>query len=104
MGRYSIDAKRGPQGAGGSRPRADGAWTNRQRNDGTLFSSRQWIWKKYRGMPTVTAGQTIQSIDGKLKPGHDWRLQVTDEFANTLRELQVSARKPKQGRVPAVFS
>jgi hypothetical protein len=47
-------------------------------------------WKE----ATVTAGKTIQNIDGKLKPGHDWRLQVTDEFANTLYELHVSARKP----------
>ena len=48
-------------------------------------------WKE----ATVMAGQTIQSIDGKLKPGHDWRLQVTDEFANPLYELQVTARKPR---------
>jgi uncharacterized protein DUF6894 len=47
-------------------------------------------WKE----ATVTAGQVIQNIDGKLRPGHDWRLQVTDEFANTLYELHVSARKP----------
>ena len=48
-------------------------------------------WKE----ATVMAGQTIQSIDGKLRPGHDWRLQVTDEFANPLYELHVSARKPR---------
>ena len=48
-------------------------------------------WKE----ATVTAGKTIQNIDGKLRPGHDWRMQVTDEFANTLYELQVTARKPK---------
>ena len=48
-------------------------------------------WKE----ATVIAGKTIQNIDGKLRPGHDWRLQVTDEFANTLYELQVTARKPK---------
>ena len=49
-------------------------------------------WKE----ATVTAGQMIQDIDGKLRPGHDWRLQVTDEFANTLFELQVTARKPSR--------
>jgi hypothetical protein len=37
----------------------------------------------------------IQNIDGKLRPGHDWRLHVTDEFTNILYEIQVSARKPK---------
>ena len=48
-------------------------------------------WKE----ATVTAGQILQSIDGKLKPGHDWRMQVTDEFAIPLFELLLSARKPK---------
>jgi hypothetical protein len=46
---------------------------------------------------TVTAGKIIQNIDGKLRPDHDWRMQVTDEFANTIYELQVSARKPRTG-------
>ena len=45
-------------------------------------------WKE----ATVTAGQMLQDIDGKLKPGHDWRMEVTDEFANTLFVLQVSAK------------
>jgi hypothetical protein len=30
------------------------------------------------------AGQVLQSIDGKLKPGHDWCMEVTDEFRNPL--------------------
>jgi hypothetical protein len=50
-------------------------------------------WKE----ATVTAGKIIQNIDGKLRRGHDWRMQVTDEFANTIYELQVSARKPQTG-------
>jgi hypothetical protein len=50
-------------------------------------------WKE----ATVTAGKIIQNIDGRLRPDHDWRMQVTDEFANTLYELQVSARKPQTG-------
>jgi hypothetical protein len=31
---------------------------------------------------TVIAGQTLQSLDGKLQPGREWRMEVTDEFAN----------------------
>ena len=46
-------------------------------------------WKE----ATVTAGQILQDIDGKLKPGHDWKMEVTDEFANTLFILQVSAKR-----------
>jgi hypothetical protein len=33
---------------------------------------------------TVTAGQILQSLDGKLTPDKDWRMEVTDEFANPL--------------------
>jgi len=31
---------------------------------------------------TVTAGQIIQDLDGKLRPGKQWRLEVTDEFTS----------------------
>jgi hypothetical protein len=40
---------------------------------------------------TVTAGQIIQDLDGKLRPGQDWRLEVTDEFANPLYVIDVRA-------------
>ena len=43
---------------------------------------------------TVTAGQMLQSLDGKLQPGLDWRMEVTDEFANTLYVINVSAKTP----------
>jgi hypothetical protein len=39
--------------------------------------------------------QMIQNIDGRLKAGHDWKMEVTDEFANVLYVIQVSARTPK---------
>lgn len=43
---------------------------------------------------TVMAGQTLQSIDGKLQPGREWRMEVTDEFANRLYVLHINAEKP----------
>lgn len=42
---------------------------------------------------TVAAGQTLQSIDGKLKPGRDWRMEVADEFQNTLFMLHINVRQ-----------
>lgn len=42
---------------------------------------------------TVTAGRLLQSLDGKLQPGRDWRMEVTDEFANPLYVIQVSAKR-----------
>ena len=44
---------------------------------------------------TVTAGQMLQGIDGKLKPGRGWRMEVTDEFQNTIYVLHIQAEKPK---------
>jgi hypothetical protein len=41
----------------------------------------------------VTAGQLLQSLDGKLQPGRDWRMEVTDEFANPLYVIQISAKR-----------
>jgi hypothetical protein len=35
----------------------------------------------------------LQGIDGKLKPGLDWRMEVTDEFANPLYVIRVRAER-----------
>ncbi|WFU74942.1 MULTISPECIES: hypothetical protein [unclassified Bradyrhizobium] len=49
-------------------------------------------WKE----ATVVAGQTLQSIDGNLVPGREWRLEVADEFENTILVLRINAEVPKQ--------
>ena len=49
---------------------------------------------------TVTAGQIIQDLDGRLRPGQDWRLEVTDEFANPLYVIQVTADQIKYDHGP----
>jgi hypothetical protein len=41
---------------------------------------------------TITAGQILQSLDGKLQPGGDWRMEVTDEFGHPLYIISVSAK------------
>ena len=41
---------------------------------------------------TITTGQILQGLDGKLQPGRDWRMEVTDEFANPLFVINVSAK------------
>jgi hypothetical protein len=40
---------------------------------------------------TTMAGQILQDMDGRLRPGQTWRLEVTDEFANPLLAIQVHA-------------
>jgi hypothetical protein len=44
---------------------------------------------------TRMAGDIIKDIDGKLRPGHDWKLEVEDEFKNVLWALHVKAEQPK---------
>lgn len=59
--------------------------------EGEELPDVQAAWRE----ATVTAGQIIQDLDGRLKPGKDWRLEVTDEFANPLYVIHVSADRAK---------
>ena len=42
-----------------------------------------------------TTHTKMMILDGKLVPGRDWRMEVTDEFQNTLYVLLIQAQKPK---------
>jgi hypothetical protein len=55
---------------------------------GEQLTDLEAAWKE----ATVTAGQILQDLDGKLQPGVDWRLEVTDEFANLLFVINVNAK------------
>jgi hypothetical protein len=59
--------------------------------EGEELPDQHAAWKE----ATVMAGQILQGLDGRLKPGHDWRMDVTDEFRNTLFILHIAARKPR---------
>lgn len=59
--------------------------------EGEELPDKHAAWKE----ATVMAGQILQDIDGKLAPGRDWRMEVTDEVENTLYILHIQAEKPK---------
>ena len=59
-------------------------------DEGEELLDKHATWKE----ATVTAGQILQSLDGKLKPGHDWKMEVTDEFRDPLFVLHISAQRP----------
>ncbi|SHN80676.1 DUF6894 family protein [Bradyrhizobium erythrophlei] len=59
-------------------------------DQGEELPDKHAAWKE----ATETAGQILQDIDGKLTPGRDWRMEVTDEFQNTLFVLHISAEEP----------
>ena len=55
---------------------------------GEELPDRHAAWKE----ATITAGQILQGLDGKLQPNRDWRMEVTDEFANPLFLINVSVK------------
>jgi hypothetical protein len=57
--------------------------------DGEELPDKLAAWKE----ATVTAGQILQDIDGRFRLGREWRMEVTDEFANTLYVIHVNAEK-----------
>jgi hypothetical protein len=63
--------------------------TTRLDDEGEELPDKHAAWKE----ATVMAGQMLQNLDGRLKPGHDWRMEVCDEFRNTLFVLHISADK-----------
>jgi hypothetical protein len=54
---------------------------------GTELPDKHAAW----GTATRICGDFIREIDGELKPGREWRLEVTDEFANPLYVIHVNA-------------
>jgi hypothetical protein len=58
---------------------------------GEELADKHAAWKE----ATIMAGQILQDMDGDFAPGQTWQLQVTDEFANALFNIQVHAEKRK---------
>jgi len=42
---------------------------------------------------TMIAGELLRDVNGKLKPGQDLQLEVTDEFRNRLYMIRISAEE-----------
>jgi hypothetical protein len=42
---------------------------------------------------TITAGEILRDIDGKLQQGREWRMEVTDEFDNLIFIIHINAEK-----------
>ena len=62
--------------------------------EGEVLEDKHAAWAE----ATKVAGQTIKDIDGKLRPGHEWRLEVSDEFGGALWEIRVAAKDKRRCR------
>lgn len=58
-------------------------------HDGMELPDKNAAWEE----ATKATGEIIKDIDGSLIPGHDWRMEITDEFANPIWEIHVKAIK-----------
>ena len=54
--------------------------------DGEELADRNAAWEE----ATRSTGLSIRDLDGRLKPGVEWRLEVTDEFANRICSIRVN--------------
>jgi hypothetical protein len=54
---------------------------------GTELPDKQAAWAE----ATKSCGDLIRRIDGDLKPGREWRMEVTDEFANPIYVIHINA-------------
>jgi hypothetical protein len=57
----------------------------RQDPDGIELPDVHAAWHE----ATTAAGEMLKELDGNLRPGHDWCMQVNDEFENTLLEIHI---------------
>lgn len=60
-------------------------------DQGEVLPDKHAAWQE----ATVTAGQILQSLDGRLKPDREWRMEVMDEFQKPLYVLRIHAETPK---------
>jgi hypothetical protein len=54
---------------------------------GRSFLDKRAAWAE----ATKSCGDLIRNIDGDLRPGHEWRMEVTDEFANPIYVIHINA-------------
>ena len=42
---------------------------------------------------TMIAGELFRDVDGRFRPGHEWRLEVTDERRNPIYVLRITGEE-----------
>ena len=57
--------------------------------EGQDFPDRHAAWHE----ATITTSHALRDINSKFQPGHELRVEVTDEFANPLYVIYVHAER-----------
>jgi hypothetical protein len=64
---------------------------NQVDSDGEELPDKHAAWAE----ATATAGAILRDMDGRLKPGSTWRMEVTDEFRNPLYVIHIHAEQSR---------
>jgi hypothetical protein len=57
--------------------------------DGEDFPDREAAWHE----ATLVAGEIFKDVDGALRPGDEWRLEVTDESGTPVFQIHVTSKR-----------
>jgi len=60
-------------------------------NEGVELSDNEAAWEQ----ATITAGEVFKDVDGKLRPGQVWTLEVADENKKSLYFIDIKTREAK---------
>ena len=56
-------------------------------SDGLLFENRHLAWQE----ASESTGQIIRDMDGRIEPGLDWRMDVSDEKGKVIYQFSFRA-------------
>jgi hypothetical protein len=59
----------------------------RHASDGLVFSDKHEAWLE----ASTSTGEIIREMDGKMQPGLDWRMDVTDEAGQLIYRFSFTA-------------
>jgi hypothetical protein len=57
--------------------------------DGEILPDDEVAWKE----ATIIAGEIFKDMDGKLRPGQEWKLEVLSEDRKPLYMIQINSKK-----------
>jgi Domain of unknown function (DUF6894) len=56
---------------------------------GEYLPDKEAAWRQ----ATITAGEIFKAIDGSLRPGQEWTLEVTDEARRPVYIIHIEAKQ-----------
>ena len=56
---------------------------------GEELPDKEAAWRQ----ATITAGELFKDVDGRLRPGQEWALEVTDEVRRPIYLIRIEARQ-----------